>query len=195
MREATGRWALGLGAVAAAIGAGAQFLGGLLVPRQGISSFGEILRYLLLALPTALVALSLALGLAYFAGLRVERTRTPAPPSDELPRWGNERIESSFAGAIVMGLFCVFSALVAVLINLRFPTTSIGTLLAQRAVQTVLLTIVGFGMGALGARARAAHPLLDEIAPETAAPANAAPAETPAADTPTTAPASEDAAG
>jgi uncharacterized membrane protein len=190
MREATGRWALGLGAIAALIGAAAQFVGGLFVPRQGVSSFSEIIRYLLVAIPIALVAFGLALGLAYIAGLQVERARPRTPPSDEPPRWGNESIQSAFAGAIVMGLFCVFSALVAVLLNLRFPTTSTGALLGQRAVQTTLLVILGFGMGALGARSRAARTLLDEIAP--AAPADSTPPDAPGADTPTEAPASED---
>ena len=193
MREATVRWALVLGAVAAALGAVAQLIGGLLVPRQGISSFNEIIRYLIVAIPIALLGFCLALGLAYLAGLQAERARPRTPPSDELPRWGNERIESAVAGAIVMALFCVFSTLVAVLFNLRFPVTATGTLLGQRAVQTVLLVIVGYGMGALGARARAARTLLDEIAPA-ATPAE--PVPSPAAPiAPDAAPASEDAAG
>jgi hypothetical protein len=193
MREASVRWALALGAVAAVIGAVAQLAGGLLVPRQGISSFSEVIRYLLVAIPVALLAFCLALGLAYLAGLQAERARPRTPPSDELPRWGNERIESAFAGAIVMALFCVFSALVAVLMNLRVPTTPTGALLGQRAVQTTLLVIVGYGMGALGARGRAARTLLDEIAPAATTPAAPTPTEAP--DSPAAAPASEDAAG
>lgn len=185
MREATTRWALGLGAVAALFGAAAQFIGGIFLPRQSVSSFSEILRYLLLALPIALLAFAAALALAYVAGLQTERARPRTPPSDEPPRWGNERIESSFAGAIVMALFSVFSALVAVLLNLRYPTSSTGALLGQRAVQTTLLVILGFGMGALGARSRAARSLLDEIAPAAAPGAAATPdAPTPPAEAP-----------
>jgi hypothetical protein len=179
MREATVRWALGFGAVAALVGAVGQLIGGLLVPPRGVSSINEVVRYLLLAVPVALVAFCGALGLAYFAGLKVERTRPSTPPSDEPPRWADERIESSFAGAIVMGLFCVFSALVAVLINLRIHSTTTAGLLGQRAIQTVLLMILGFGMGALGARARSSRRLLDLIAP-VATPAAPAPTEPPA---------------
>jgi hypothetical protein len=188
-----------LGAVAALLGAAGQFVGGLLVPRQGAASFSDVIRYLIVAIPIALLGFCLALGLAYYAGLQAERERPRTPPSDELPRWGNERVESAFAGAIVMALFCVFSALVAVLINLRNPATTTGNLLGQRAVQTVLLVIVGYGMGALGARARAARTLLDEIAPATTpaepAPRPTAPAAPDAAPAPAAAPASEDAAG
>lgn len=194
MREATARWALGLGAVAGLLGAAAQFVGGLFIPRQGVSSFEQVIHYLLVAIPTALAALGIALGLAYLAGLQAERGRPRTPPTDEPPRWADERIGSSFAGAIVMALFCVFSALVAVLVNLRTGNTSTGALLGQRAVQTTLLVILGFGMGALGARSRAARSLLDEIAP--AAPPQVPEAATPAApaEAPADAPAAEDTA-
>jgi len=163
MREMSLRWGLGLGAVAAVIGLGSQLLSGLLAPRGASTTFDQTFRYLLIAAPLALLTLGIALGLAYFAGLRAEHDRPPKEGAARPDPLSDDRRDSALAGAIVMALYCLFTTFLAVLLDLRTPTISVSTLLGQRAIQAVLFVILGYGMGALGGRVPAVRSLLDEI--------------------------------
>ncbi len=138
-------------------------MSGLLAPRGASTTFDQTFRYLLIAAPLALLTLGIALGLAYFAGLRAEHDRPPKEGAARPDPLSDDRRDSALAGAIVMALYCLFTTFLAVLLDLRTPTISVSTLLGQRAIQAVLFVILGYGMGALGGRVPAVRSLLDEI--------------------------------
>lgn len=164
MRETSLRWGLGLGAVAAVLGILAQIVAAQFSPHGTAQPFEVVIRYLVIAAPLILLAFGIAVGLAYYAGLRAERDRPPEPPRppDAVPPWGGERRDSALAGTIVMAAYWVLTSLYALVLNMGGATT-LGAFLSQRLTQGVLFLLFGFGMGALGGRAPAARKLLDSI--------------------------------
>lgn len=182
MRAMSLRWALVLGGIAAVLGMLAAFVGTLVVPRSGLVDINHAVVVLLVAGITALLALAIALGLAYYAGLRVEqlRPRTSAQVDPDLDP-AAERRDSALAGLIVMAIYWLATTLYGVISAPHTAGTDAsgaGSLLVQRLVVGVVLLLLGFGLGALGSRAPAARRLLDEIAaapPATLAPSPAPP--------------------
>lgn len=174
MRETSLRWGLGLGAVAAVAGIAAQLVAAQLMPSGKPAPFDVAIRYLIVAGPLVLLALGLAIGLAYLAGLRAERDRPAAPPPapDAIPPWGGERRDSALAGTVVMAAYWVLTSLYTLVLNMG-GAPNFGTFLSQHLVQGIIFLAFGYGMGALGGRAPAARKLLDSIS---LAPAEAAPA-------------------
>ena len=167
MRESSLRWALGLGGIAAFIGVLAAFAGNRVVPNSGNVDINSAVLLLLVAGLFALLALGIALGLAYYAGLRAEQDRpraTVAVDPDLDP--AAARRDSALAGLIVMALYWVFTTLYGLLFGPHTNTagTSASSLLIQRIVIGIVFLLLGFGLGALGSRAPAARRLLDEIA-------------------------------
>lgn len=164
MRETSLRWGLGLGAVAAVVGIAAQLVAARFMPHGQPASFDVAIRYLIVAAPLVLLAVGLAVGLAYFAGLRAERDRPSEPPRapDAVPPWGGERRDSALAGTIVMAAYWLLTSLYALVLNMGGAVT-FGSFLSQRLVQGILFLAFGYGMGALGGRAPAARRLLDSI--------------------------------
>jgi hypothetical protein len=166
MRETSLRWGLGMGAIAAALGVIAQVVGAQFRPAGSRATFDQAIKYLLIAGPLVLIALGVALGLAYYAGLRAERDRPPraSAAEDELPQWGGERRDSAVAGALVMLAYWLLTSLYAFVLGLREGGTDAGSFLGQHIIQGILFLLFGYGLGALGGRAPAARKLLDAIA-------------------------------
>jgi hypothetical protein len=164
MRETSLRWGLGLGAVAAVVGIATQLVAAQFLPHGQAAPFDVAIRYLIVAAPLVLLAVGLAVGLAYLAGLRAERDRPPEPPRppDAVPPWGGERRDSALAGTIVMAAYWLLTSLYALVLNMGGAAT-FGSFLSQRLVQGILFLAFGYGMGALGGRAPAARKLLDSI--------------------------------
>jgi hypothetical protein len=163
MRESSLRWALGLGAIAAAVGVLAAFAGSRFLPSSGTMDINQAVFVLLVAGLFALLALGVSLGLAYYAGLRSEqhRPRAATPVDPDLDPTA-ERRDSALAGLIVMTLYWICTTLYGVLFGPHTSDSS-GNLLIQRLITGVVLLLLGFGLGALGSRAPAARRLLDEI--------------------------------
>jgi hypothetical protein len=165
MRDTSLRWGLGLGAVAAALGIVAQIIGSQLSPRPGSSSFDSLIRYLLIAGPLFLVVLGVALGLAYFAGLRSERDLPEDANAEEMKyQWGGPHRDSALSGTVVMACYWLITSMYNFVLNLRPGGQRVGDFLVQHAVQGIIYLLLGFGLGAMGGRAPAARRLLDEIA-------------------------------
>lgn len=199
MRESSLRWGLGMGAIAATLGIIAEVIGAQFQPHGNQATFDQAIKYLLIAGPLVLIALGIALGLAYFAGLRAERGRPPKPadtPPDEIPPWGGEQRDSALAGAIVMGVYWLITMLYSFVLNLHTNTAAIGGFISQHIIQGIIFLLFGYGLGALGGRAPAARRLLDAIAippefltgqPAAEAPRAAEESGTAAVDAPSTA--------
>jgi hypothetical protein len=166
MRETSLRWGLGMGAIAATIGVIAQLVGSAFQPHSNRANFDQAIKYVLIAGPLVLIALGVAFGLAYYAGLRAERDRPPkvsTSKQDELPPWGGERRDSWLAGMIVMAAYWLITALYTFVLTSRTPGFTLDGFLGQKLVQGFIFLAFGYGMGALGGRAPAAHSLLDSI--------------------------------
>ncbi|HEX9057987.1 MAG TPA: hypothetical protein VF818_10695 [Ktedonobacterales bacterium] len=165
MRETSLRWGLGMGAIAATIGVIAQLVGSAFQPHSNRATFDQAIKYVLIAGPLVLIALGVALGLAYYAGLRAERDRPPkvSTSPDELPPWGGERRDSWLAGVIVMAAYWLITSLYTFVLTSRTPGFTLDGFLTQKLVQGLIFLAFGYGMGALGGRAPAAHSLLDSI--------------------------------
>jgi hypothetical protein len=165
VREASLQWALRLGAIAGALGLVAQIVGGRLVP-TGYTSIDKVAIGLLLDGMLLLFTLGVALGLAYFAGLRAEQARPRKGEQIDLTlTWGGERRDSALAGAVVMALYWALGTLAGFLFAPRQPgAAGVTAFLNQHVVSALVDVLLGFGMGALGGRAPAARALLDEIA-------------------------------
>ena len=167
MRESSLRWGLGMGAIAATLGIIEEVIGAQFQPQGNQGTFDQAIKYLLSAGPLGLMALGIALGRAYFAGLRAERSRPPKPadtPPDEIPPWGGEQRDSALAGAMVMGAYWLITMLYGFVLNVHANATSISGFISQHIIQGIIFLLLGYGLGALGGRAPAARRLLDAIA-------------------------------
>lgn len=165
MRQSSLRWGLIMGAAAAAVGLVAQLLG-VRFNAASRADFNTNVTAILIFDIAVLVALGVALGLAYYTGIRVERERPPTPLAEIDPlRWGGERRDAALAGAIVMACFWFVTTFAAVLLG-QYESGSGGLAdyLTRRVIALVLFVVGGFGLGAWGARAPAARNLLDQIA-------------------------------
>lgn len=167
MRESSLRWGLGMGIIAATLGVIAEVVGAQFLPHGNQATFDQAIKYVLIAGPLVLIALGVALGLAYFAGLRAERDRPPKPadePPDAIPPWGGERRDSALAGVIVLGAYWLITMLYSLVLSLHANVTGIGSFIGQHIFQGIIYFLLGYGLGALGGRAPAARRLLDAIA-------------------------------
>src|SRR5215469_10794773 len=106
MRDSTLRWGLGMGLVGAALGIVTLVLGAFFLPIPKDSTAETVAAALLIRGILALVALGITLGMAYYAGLRVEQDRVRSTgmrhSSDVTPF--QERSGSLLAGFLVA--FC-----------------------------------------------------------------------------------------
>ena len=85
MRYATFRWGLGMGLVAAALGVFALLVGAFFFPIPIASTADSVAVAILVRGMLALLALGVTLGLAYYAGLQVERDRIRRLPEASAP--------------------------------------------------------------------------------------------------------------
>ena len=167
MGSASIRWGLILGAIAAALGTGAQLLGYALLPQSGGVPVDNAVGVLLITGLLGLLALALALGLAYFAGIRVERERprTTRPAEATLLDPGVVNRGPGFAGLLVTALYWLVTTLVGIIGGAEHGgPADPSSFLTTRALLGLVLLAFGFGLGALGGRSPAARSLLDELA-------------------------------
>jgi hypothetical protein len=159
MSETTLRWGLGLGALAAGTGLATQLVGGWFRPPTTPTTIDREVQYVIVAGMLTLAALGLALGLAYYAGLRSERDRLAGGSASV----GDMRRESGWAGTIVMAAYWLVTTLAILLAPHHTGDPSVGMLATQRLVLGLIFLAFGYGLGMLGSRAPAARSLLDDI--------------------------------
>src|SRR5215467_7447758 len=108
MRDATFRWGLGMGLASAALGVFALLAGAFFFSIPLASTADTVAVDILVRCMLALLALGFALGLAYYAGLQVERDRIrhlpEASATTALNATAQDRIGSLTAGLLVT--FC-----------------------------------------------------------------------------------------
>jgi hypothetical protein len=157
------RWALRMGALAAVVGFAAQLVSGWFQPSTSPTTVDREVQYVVVAGTLLLVAIGVTLGLAYYAGMRTERERASRAPS--APNgFGGEGRYAAWAGASVVAAYWLVTTLMLILAPHHPGDASVTDLLTGRIVLLVILLGFGYGLGALGGRAPAAHNLLDEIA-------------------------------
>lgn len=211
MRQETLRWGILMGLIAAIIGTVLFALGVLIAPLRLETSpeavaFAYFTRGML-----GFIALGVALGLAYYAGLRSERdmrreratqmasgeTGAPATQAAATAPWG-ERWNAPNTGAIVMLCYWIASTVCAYV----FPLTQPGVPQPQNQALTnaelhlillVVYTLFGAGIGGIGGRSYTSRLVLDRIIVMPPSFPSAKATEVRAADTPP--PADEKVAG
>lgn len=157
-------WGGALGAAAALMSILALGLGGVVAPLPKTSTANTVVVSVFIRGLLVYIALGVAFGLAYFAGLRVAKDvaawRTAeaggVAPTLDAQTVTHDRIGSVFAGGLVMLLYSlVYTALVFV-----FPATQSGTktqtdmgqFIAIRLAFAFFFVLFGAGLGGLGAR-------------------------------------------
>lgn len=198
MRDESLRWGLGMGAVSAAMGTAALLLGSLVEPVQRVTTAEAAALAIFVRGIFVLVTLGVALGLAYYAGLRAERARlteAAAQSTDGSASTANEQNPRSvalLAGGLTMFCYWLITSLyLLVLPPSTQPSTAKLDVLAfieSRLLFGIIFVVFGLGLGGLGGRAPAARLLLDRIikspfpAVAVATPAPGSAAVMPAAD-------------
>jgi hypothetical protein len=168
MRDSTLRWGLGMGLVGAALGIVTLVLGAFFLPIPSYSTAEAVAAAILIRGILALVALGITLGLAYYAGLRVEQDRVRG---DGVSASGTGASFQERSGSLIAGLLVAFcwwfgTTLTGYLLPLLPQTASSAASLSdfeQRLIWGVLVTIIGTGLGGLGSRTIVAGKLLDRI--------------------------------
>ncbi|MGH2514028.1 MAG: hypothetical protein ACRDHP_00070 [Ktedonobacterales bacterium] len=186
MRDIALRWGLGMGVLSAALGTGALLLGALIEPFKQVTTADAVALALFVRGMLVLISLGLALGLAYYAGLRVARTyfQIVLASADSAETATNTAI-ASLLGSSVLGtspdrkftvlaggltMFCywlITSMYIFVLPPTDQSVSPQGNALnfiETRLLLGVVYVLFGLGLGGLGGRAPAARLLLDRIA-------------------------------
>lgn len=197
MSGASLRWGLILGAIAAALGIGAQVLGFAALPHAAGSAVDSVVGAVVIAGVLGLLALVVALGLAYFAGIQAERAhpRTQRSAAATLLDPGVVNRGPGLAGLLVMALYWIGTTVYGVIGNAPTGGNDPSSYLTTHALLGLVFLAFGFGLGALGGRSPAARSLLDELAKGPPIAANYKPLPTPASPTTATtdpAPATDD---
>lgn len=181
MRQETLRWGLIVGLIAAILGTLAFAVGALIAPLR-LQTSAEAVAFAYFARGMfGFLALGVALGLSYYAGLRSERdmrreraTKTvsgaeraeTAQAAAEVP-WG-ERWNAAITGAIVMLCFWI----AATVCSYVFPLSQPGVpqpqnqALANAELHLILLVVYGLfgaGAGGIGGRSYMSRIVLDRI--------------------------------
>lgn len=174
MRDVSLRWGLGMGAVSAVLGTIALILGSVIEPVQRVTTAEAAALAIFIRGIFVLVTLGVALGLAYYAGLRAERARLI---EDAAPRVGgvaaaaasetNSRSVAVLAGGVTMFCYWLITSLyMFVLPPSTQPSTARLDALSfaeNRLLFGIIFVLFGLGLGGLGGRAPAARLLLDRI--------------------------------
>jgi hypothetical protein len=118
----------------------------------------------------ALLALGITLGLAYYAGLQVERDRIrhlpEASATTALSASAQDRFGSLIAGLLVTFCWWFGTTLTGYLLPLLPETKSSAADPSQFALHLIwggFIAVIGVGLGGLGSRMVAARTLLDRI--------------------------------
>jgi hypothetical protein len=205
MRDASLRWGLGLGVAAALIGVVARLVGIVLAPIPTYTTAENVAVDLIIQTVLVLLGIGIALGLANYAGQRVERDRrlaalqAQATEGQEATRVSDDRTGSLLAGIYVMLCFWFMTALYQVVgPPLQQGASTTKPNLVQLVITGVIYALLGAGLGAWGGRAIAARALLGGVIKPAAvtisAPATPAPSSPPSPSmTATTTPAANSA--
>ncbi|MGO8947118.1 MAG: hypothetical protein ACLQUY_05540 [Ktedonobacterales bacterium] len=170
MRDATLRWGLGMGLASAALGIFALLVGAFFFPIPTDSTADSVAVALLVRGMLVLSALGATLGLAYYAGLQVERDRLrdlpEAPLAGTPTATSQDRIGSLIAGLLVSFCWWFGTTLTGYLLPLLPQTASSAadpSQLVWRLILGAVIVMLGTGLGGLGARMVAARAMLDRV--------------------------------
>jgi hypothetical protein len=171
MRDATFRWGLGMGLASAALGVFALLVGAFFFPIPVASTADSVAVAILIRGLLALLALGVTLGLAYYAGLQVERDRIrhlleASEATTALGASAQDRIGSLIAGLLVTFCWWFGTTLTGYLLPLLPETKSSAADPSQFALHLIwggFIVVIGAGLGGLGSRMVAARTLLDRI--------------------------------
>ncbi|HUY76678.1 MAG TPA: hypothetical protein VMV29_07885 [Ktedonobacterales bacterium] len=178
------RWGLGAGAISAVLGLLALIIGAVVEPIHLVSTAYAVVLALFVRGLLALLALAMAMTLAYYAGWQVEARLTlgaedaatgsgatqPPTPVAAKPtgRISDTRIQATLTGALVLALYWLATTLYIVTLGSRFGGVgSQGvaplTFTLSHLVQGIVFVGLGAGAAGLGGRAAAAHQLLQRL--------------------------------
>lgn len=172
MRDESLRWGLGMGAVAAILGTAALILGALIEPVKRVTTAEAAALAIFIRGIFVLVTLGIALGLAYYAGLRAERARLSADASLEASSPSvagsqNQRSVAVLAGGLTMFCYWLITSLYMLVLppSTQPPTAQVDLLsfVENRLLFGIIFVLFGLGLGGLGGKAPAAQLLLDRI--------------------------------
>lgn len=178
MRDESLRWGLGMGVIAAVLGTAALILGSLIEPVNRVTTAEAAALAIFIRGIFVLITLGIALGLAYYAGLRAERERLSADAADvadaadESPSPGavgtqTQRSVALLAGGLTMFCYWIITSLYLFVLppSTQPPTAKVDLLsfVENRLLFGVIFVLFGLGLGGLGGRAPAARLLLDRI--------------------------------
>ena len=181
MRDVSLRWGLGMGAASAILGTAALIAGSFIEPVQRITTAEAAALAIFVRGILVLVTLGIALGLAYYAGLRAERARlsedaAAAAPTDARGSLStgtstgdiqNQRRVAVLAGGLTMFCYWLITSLyLFVLPPSTQPSTAqvdVLSFIENRLLFGIIFVLFGLGLGGLGGRAPAARVLLDRI--------------------------------
>ena len=173
MRDESLRWGLGMGAAAAILGTAALILGSLVEPVKRVTTAEAAALAIFIRGIFVLVTLGIALGLAYYAGLRAERARLSADAAEDAPAPGmsvsvqSQRSVAVLAGGLTMFCYWLITSLYMLVLppSTQPPTAQVDLLsfAENRLLFGIIFVLFGLGLGGLGGRAPAAQLLLDRI--------------------------------
>ncbi|HEX6121954.1 MAG TPA: hypothetical protein VFY89_02285 [Ktedonobacterales bacterium] len=177
MRQASVRWGLSMGAVAAALGVISLLIGLALTSFQqpGMDPTGLVVVILVRAV-VRLLFFGMAGGLAYYAGYRFERERAlaraemAAEPGPE-----QNRMEAVLVGGLVLLCDWVVQTAFIYVTGMSGAQPNFFAFLGSQIVLGAICVLFGAGLGGLGARDVAARDALRKVA-LTPAPATTPPA-------------------
>lgn len=193
MHELSERWTLTMAVIAAVAGVAALAIGAFVAPipsggAQAQSS--QVITAVFVRIFLALLALILAIALAYYSGYRIDaavgvETLPPPPSADDWPppvviflRTPSARRDAVFSGAIVVSVYWLMTTLYIVALghtfgNIGAPAGSLGSYIAGRVGEGIVLALAGAGAGGLGARNAATRRLTRRAFAPVAAPVSA----------------------
>ncbi len=181
MREETLRWGLMMGLIAAVLVTLAFATGALIAPLRLYTTAEAVAVAVFARAMFVLITLGIALGLAYYAGLRSERDlrsgRAPQPLSGEAGAqtaqaaaevpWG-EKWNAALTGGIVLLCFWIAATACAYLFPLSQPGVPQlhNQALSNAELHLILLVVyvaAGAGAGGIGGRSYMSRIVLDRI--------------------------------
>lgn len=185
------RWGLGAGVISAILGLLALIAGALAEPIHTVTNAYAVALALFVRGLLALLALAMALALAYYAGWQVETRLTwladegaagaTVAPGGQRGGVSAARTQAALVGAVALVIYWLITTLYIVILGSRF-----GGVGAQGAsplafslshlAQGIVFVGLGAGAGGLGGRAAAARRLLQRLTTLASAAAATSPA-------------------